>query len=64
MTADGVFVKTSELLRNQAELYQKIEKIARQGNKNEKDIEKIFRIIDELVDHQQDADQKKNRIGF
>jgi len=43
-----VFVKTSELLCNQAELYQKIDNIARQGDRNSKDIEAIFRAIDEL----------------
>ena len=58
-----VFVKTSELLRNQAELYQKIEKIARQGNKNTEDIDMIFRVIDELVDHKTENGKKK-RIGF
>lgn len=58
-----VFVKTSELLRNQTELYQKIERIARQGNKNSEDIEKIFKVIDELVDYRIEK-VKRNKIGF
>jgi len=57
-----VFVKTSELLRNQAEIYKKIEKIERQGTKNAKDIELIFRAIKDLYGYQEKA--KKRKIGF
>jgi len=57
-----VFARTSELLQDQAELYRKIETIAKQGNKNEKDIQMIFHVIDELYGNQ--IQDKKRRIGF
>ena len=56
-------MKTSELLRNQAELYNRIEKVARQSTRNTEDIEKIFMAIDELYDYKNDNDEKR-KIGF
>ncbi|MES0491627.1 MAG: ORF6N domain-containing protein [Leptospirales bacterium] len=58
-----VFVKTSELLRNQATLYRRIEIIARQGNKNKDDIETIFTAIEQLQDVQGE-DYTNRKIGF
>ena len=58
-----VFVKTSELLRNQAKLYRRIEEVAGQGIKNRDDIETIFTAIEQLQDVQGE-DQTKRKIGF
>lgn len=64
-----VFVKTAELLRNQMRLYFKIEEIARQSGKNEKDIEAIFAAIEYLHETLHKEEEKsplsgKRKIGF
>ncbi|MES0490275.1 MAG: hypothetical protein ABUK01_09800 [Leptospirales bacterium] len=57
-----MFVKTSELLRNQVTLYRQIREIASQGNKNKEDIETIFAAIEESTPHKEESSNRK--IGF
>jgi hypothetical protein len=57
-----VFVKTSELLRNQSEIYKKIEKIEKQGLENSEDIKTLFKAMKELYGFQEKNKSKK--IGF
>lgn len=57
-----VFAKTSELLRNQVDIYKKIEAIEKQGLKNSEDIQDIFQAIKELYGFQEKDKHKK--IGF
>lgn len=59
-----IFNQVRQYLASQIKLAQQLMKIENQSKRNTNDIEKIFRVIDQLVDHKNEIVKNKNRIGF
>jgi len=57
-----IFTRTGEILKNQTEIYKKIEQIEKQGQNNSADIQSIFTAIKEIIGFT--TEKSKKSIGF